>query len=152
MSSVGAGLASSLPGALLRDFGAEVAVVESAAESSLDAGVEFARVWNRGKEIVRIGEGEDATGVVRALADEADVAFVMGPEPALEGRGLLYSDLARSNPGLVEVRIRPSDTAQGLVPDLELLVTARLDCSPRSGANGRGPNSMTFRWRRPAPP
>jgi crotonobetainyl-CoA:carnitine CoA-transferase CaiB-like acyl-CoA transferase len=50
VSVVGAGLASSLPGALMRDLGADVVRVQSARRSTLDAGVEFARVWDRGKE------------------------------------------------------------------------------------------------------
>ena len=42
VSAVGAGLAVSLPGSLLRDFGAEVARVQSARASTLDEGIEFA--------------------------------------------------------------------------------------------------------------
>lgn len=124
VSVVGAGLASSLPGRLLCDLGAEVARVESAVSPSLDAGVEFALAWDRGKEIVRVGDDE-LVPTVTALAREADVLFVMGAEQALEGRGLGVGDLARANPGLVDVRIRPSYTAAGASPDLELLVTAR---------------------------
>ena len=47
VSVVGAGLASSLPGALLRDLGADVVRVQSARRSTLDAGVEFPRVGSR---------------------------------------------------------------------------------------------------------
>src|SRR5580658_668070 len=95
VSAVGAGLASSLPGALLRDFGAEVARVESATPSTLDAGVEFARSWDRGKEIVRVDD-DGVVGAVEGLARDADVLFMVGPERALERRGLFPGDLARS--------------------------------------------------------
>jgi crotonobetainyl-CoA:carnitine CoA-transferase CaiB-like acyl-CoA transferase len=125
LSQVGAGMAGSLPGALLRDFGADVVRLQSARRSTLDAGVEFSRVWDRGKEIVEIDDGVDPTDPVSALARDADVLFVAGPEASLEQRGLLYAELAGSNPRLINVRIRPSYNAAGPVPDLELLVQAR---------------------------
>ncbi len=125
MSEVGAGMAASLPGALFRDFGAEVVRVQSSRRSTLDAGVEFSRVWDRGKEILEVAEGVDATATVAALARHADVMFMAGPEASLERRGLVHAELARSNPGLINVRIRPSYNAVGPVPDLELLVHAR---------------------------
>ena len=55
MSEVGAGMAASVPGALFRDFGADVVRVQSSRRSTLDTGVEFSRVWDRGKEIVEVG-------------------------------------------------------------------------------------------------
>lgn len=125
MSAVGAGMAASVPGALFRDFGADVVRVESSRRSTLDEGVEFARVWDRGKEIVEVGDGVDPAATVAALARDADVMFLAGPEAILERNGLVYAELARSNPGLVTVRIRPSYNALGPVPDLELLVHAR---------------------------
>ena len=125
LSQVGAGMAGSVPGALFRDFGADVVRLQSSRRSTLDAGVEFSRVWDRGKEIVEIDEGVDPTDPIAALARDADVLFVCGPERSLEQRGLLYAELADSNPGLVLARIRPSYNAAGPVPDLELLVQAR---------------------------
>jgi crotonobetainyl-CoA:carnitine CoA-transferase CaiB-like acyl-CoA transferase len=125
LSEVGAGMAASLPGALLRDFGADVVRVQSADRSTLDAGVEFSRVWDRGKEIVRVGDDVDPTATIAALARDADVLFATGPEESLERRGVGHAELARANPGLVNVRIRPSYNALGPVPDLELLVHAR---------------------------
>ena len=67
VSAVGAGMAASLPGALLRDLGADVARVQSARRSTLDAGIEFERAWNRGKEIVEVDD-EAAGAPVAALA------------------------------------------------------------------------------------
>ncbi|MWA03540.1 CoA transferase [Actinomadura sp. LD22] len=131
LSAVGAGLAGSLPGSLLRDLGADVTRVRSAHRPALDAGVEFARVWDRGKEIVEIGGADSGTDPARgaetigALARDADVLFLAGPEEEIERRGLRYQELARANPRLVVVRVRPSRNALGAIPDLELLVHAR---------------------------
>ncbi|MFC5752239.1 CoA transferase [Actinomadura rugatobispora] len=126
ISAVGAGPAVSLPGTLLRDLGAEVTRVRPARRSTLDAGVEFDRVWDRGKEIVEVGDDPGrAAGAVAALARDADVLVVAGAEDAVERRGLRYQDLARESPRLVVTRVRPSHNALGPVPDLELLVHAR---------------------------
>jgi crotonobetainyl-CoA:carnitine CoA-transferase CaiB-like acyl-CoA transferase len=122
-SVVGAGMAASLPGAILRDLGAEVARVQHAQRSTLDAGVEFARVWDRGKVLVEVAD--DAPAVVSKLASEADVLLVCGPEAEIEQQGLGYEALHRRNPRLVYVRVRPSLDARGGMPDLELLVAAR---------------------------
>ena len=116
-------MATSLPGALLRDLGAEVARVESPGRLTLDAGVEWSRAWNRGKEIVGVDEGS-LPGAVTALAAEADVVLLAGPEVAIEGRGLGAYQLARANPRLIGVRVRPSFNASGPLSDLELLVAA----------------------------
>jgi crotonobetainyl-CoA:carnitine CoA-transferase CaiB-like acyl-CoA transferase len=81
-SAVGAGLAGHLPGALLRDLGADVVRVQSARQPTLDAGVEFARAWDRGKEVIDVDD-EDAAGAaatIGALAREADVLVVSGRE------------------------------------------------------------------------
>jgi len=139
MSAVGAGMAASLPGALLRDFGADVVRVQSARRSTLDAGVEFTRVWDRGKEIIEIDEGADATATVAALGREADVMLLAGPEALLERKGLLYGTLAASNPGLVSVRIRPSFNAMGPIPDLEVLVHARAGLLTQIRGHRHGP-------------
>ncbi|OHV39141.1 MULTISPECIES: CoA transferase [Pseudofrankia] len=127
-SVVGAGLAGSLPGAMLRDFGAQVTRVRSARRPALDTGVEFARVWDRGKEIVEVDDDADPAGAAAtaaALARSADVLFLTGAEEAIERRGLGYPDLARANPALVVVRTRPSYSARGALADLELLLAAR---------------------------
>ncbi|HET6968572.1 MAG TPA: CoA transferase [Ornithinibacter sp.] len=126
ISAVGAGMAASLPGALLRDLGADVARVQSAARSTLDQGVEIERAWNRGKEVVEAGDDPArVSDTVRALAREADVLLLAGSEESVERQGLGYGDLARSQPRLVHVRIRPSLDGAGGLPDLELLVHAR---------------------------
>jgi crotonobetainyl-CoA:carnitine CoA-transferase CaiB-like acyl-CoA transferase len=124
VSAVGAGMAASLPGALLRDLGADVIRVQGAHRSTLDAGVEFARAWDHGKEIVEVDD-DDGPGTVAALAVEADVLFLAGPEPRVEGNGLGYKDLTRTNPRLITVRIRPSYDAMGPLEDYELLLHAR---------------------------
>jgi crotonobetainyl-CoA:carnitine CoA-transferase CaiB-like acyl-CoA transferase len=127
VSAVGAGMAASLPGALLRDLGADVVRVQSAEPWTLDAGVEFARAWDHGKQIVTVDD-EDRPGTastVAALAAEADVLFAAGPERLLEGNGFGYRTLSRSNPRLITVRIRPGYDALGAVEDYELLLHAR---------------------------
>jgi crotonobetainyl-CoA:carnitine CoA-transferase CaiB-like acyl-CoA transferase len=121
---VGAGMASSLPGALLRDFGAEVVRVQSARRFTLDADVEFARVWDHGKKIIEV-EDDAAAATVSTLASTADVLLVCGPETLIERQGLGYETLHRLHPRLVHVRVRPSVDARGGMPDLELLVAAR---------------------------
>ncbi len=130
LSMVGAGLASSLPGMLLRDLGADVVRVESTPPSTLDAGMDLARAWNRGKEIVDTGSGagrgdRSAADVVRSLVAQADVVLLAGAEEQIERSGLGYFDLARTDPQLIGARIRPSVNARGSMADLELLVQAR---------------------------
>jgi crotonobetainyl-CoA:carnitine CoA-transferase CaiB-like acyl-CoA transferase len=124
MSVVAAGHATSLPGAILRDLGADVTRVQSRWRSTLDAGIEFERVWNRGKNVVEVDD-EAVPSTIRSLARDTDVMFVTGAESAVERPGLGARDLMRLNPALVAVRIRPSFDARGAVPDLELLVAAR---------------------------
>lgn len=138
-TSVGAGLATALPGALLRDLGAEVARVQSAGRCSLDAGVEWDRVWNRGKEVVRVEDAEAAAGPVGTLVGRADAVILCGPETAIEQAGFGAHQLQRDHPGLVGARIRPSFNGLGPIPDLELLVAARagLATQIRSHTSGR---------------
>jgi crotonobetainyl-CoA:carnitine CoA-transferase CaiB-like acyl-CoA transferase len=126
-SVVGAGLAASLPGALLRDFGAEVTRITAGGHLTLDEGVEFTRVWDRGKEIIDVSDECDSRQLAQcaALAAAADVVFVAGREELVERRRLAYADLASANPGLIYVRIRPSVVATGVIADLELLLHAR---------------------------
>ena len=124
VSMVGAGMAACLPGALLRDLGADVAKVQFSQRSTLDSGVEWQRVWDRGKEIVAVADDE-ATAAVGELVRDVDVVFLFGPEMLLEQRGLTAADLSLANPRLIGVRIRPSWNAKGSLPDLELLVAAR---------------------------
>jgi crotonobetainyl-CoA:carnitine CoA-transferase CaiB-like acyl-CoA transferase len=124
ISVVGAGLAASLPGAVLRDFGADVTRVQSADRFTLDEGVEWPAAWDRGKHLIELG-GEKGAPTVQELVRDADVVFLVGAEELIESQGLGYRDLARSNPRLVVGRIRPSYNATGPMPDLELLVAAR---------------------------
>jgi crotonobetainyl-CoA:carnitine CoA-transferase CaiB-like acyl-CoA transferase len=124
ISVVGAGLAASLPGAVLRDFGADVTRVQSADRFTLDEGVEWPAAWDRDKHLMDLG-GENGASKVRELARDADVVFLAGAEESIERQGLGYRDLARSNPRLVVARIRPSYNATGPMSDLELLVAAR---------------------------
>jgi len=124
ISVLGAGMATSLPGMLLADLGAEVARVQSARRATLDKGLEFGRVWDRNKEIFEVDE-HDAVGTVNALAQEADVVFLCGSEVLLERHGLGTQHLARRNPRMIGIRVRPSFNAVGALPDLEILVAAR---------------------------
>lgn len=126
-SAVGTGIAGSLPGALLRDFGADVVRLRPSARSTLDEGLELQRAWDRGKEIVELRRGDDAalTETVTALTRDADVLLLTGSEPLVEGQGLVHWQLAKDNQRLVTVRIRPGVDAFGPVPDQELLIHAR---------------------------
>ncbi|HEX4289964.1 MAG TPA: CoA transferase, partial [Trebonia sp.] len=141
VSAVGAGLASSLPGSLLRHFGADVARVRSRTRSTLDAGIEFDRVWDRGKEITEVDDDSDqaAAAAVRAIARDADVLVLAGREGLIERRGLTYRNLARDNPRIVVARIRPSVNDKGPMPDLELLVGARAGLLSQLRAHRPGP-------------
>jgi crotonobetainyl-CoA:carnitine CoA-transferase CaiB-like acyl-CoA transferase len=127
VSAVGAGLAGSLPGRLLGDLGADVTRVQPERRGALDAGVEFARVWDRDKEIIEVGDAVPARAVqtITGLAKDADVLFLAGGEELLEHGGLRSWKLARSNQRLVVARVRPSYNAMGPIPDIELLVQAR---------------------------
>ncbi len=124
ISAVGAGLAGSLPGALLRDLGADVIRVQSSEACPLDAGVEYQRVWDRGKHL-EVVDGKDVAATAAALARQADVVLIAGAEEWVERRRLTYSALERSNPRLVHVRVRPGYNALGPIPDVEMLVHAR---------------------------
>jgi crotonobetainyl-CoA:carnitine CoA-transferase CaiB-like acyl-CoA transferase len=124
VSAVGAGLAASLPGALMRDLGADVTRVESSERFTLDAGVEYERAWNHGKQLER-KPTDEAGRTVAALARDADVVFLVGDEAAIERHEIGARQLLRANPRLVAVRTRPSFNALGPMPDLELLVAAR---------------------------
>jgi crotonobetainyl-CoA:carnitine CoA-transferase CaiB-like acyl-CoA transferase len=145
VSVVGAGLAHSLPGALMRDFGAQVTRVRSAQRSTLDAGVEFDRVWDHGKDVVEVdsphGPAPDnsAADTVNTLVRDADVVFLSGPEELIEQRGLGCSQLVRANSRLVAVRIRPGYTARGGLADLEILVAARVGLMTQIRGNRPGP-------------
>src|SRR5262245_56281832 len=112
-------MAASLPGRLLKDLGADVPRVQSAPPSTLDAGVEFARVWDRGKELVELDDEAGLARTVEAMARDADVLLVTGDEASIERQGLKHWELARANPRLVGVRIRPSVNALGPLSDLE---------------------------------
>ena len=70
VTQVGAGLAASLPGSLLRDLGARVVRIETPGRPALDAGVDFARAWNRGKEVLQ-PESDTAATTVADLARQA---------------------------------------------------------------------------------
>ena len=124
VSLVGAGLAANLPGALCRDFGAEVTRIETSPRPSLDTSVEWSRAWNRDKQVVEVA----VTGLAAAIdrvAGDADIIFLAGPEESLERQGVGYENLARLNPRLIVSRIRPSYNASGPLSDFELLVHAR---------------------------
>jgi crotonobetainyl-CoA:carnitine CoA-transferase CaiB-like acyl-CoA transferase len=138
LSDVGAGLASSLPGLLLRDLGAEVVRVESTATSTLDAGLELGRSWRLGQEVVQVDDG-GATDAVTVLVRDADVVLLAGAEDLVERSGIGYADLARDHERLVGVRIRPSVTGAGAIPDLELLVAARCGLPSQIRGHRAGP-------------
>jgi crotonobetainyl-CoA:carnitine CoA-transferase CaiB-like acyl-CoA transferase len=139
LSTVGAGLAVSLPGSLLRDFGAQVTRVQSTRRSTLDAGVEFATPWDRGKEVLDVDHAQDAAAAVFSRARDCDVLILAGSERLVEQAGLEYREPSRVNPRLIVVRIRPSRNALGALPDLELLVQARAGVPTQIMAHRPGP-------------
>jgi crotonobetainyl-CoA:carnitine CoA-transferase CaiB-like acyl-CoA transferase len=124
VSLIGGGMAASLPGALLRDLGADVTRVQADRRPELDRGMEFSRIWDRDKELVEMPP-DASPGVVADLVRQADVALLCGPESLIERRGLGTAALTRANPRLTAVRVRPSCNAAGALEDLELLVAAR---------------------------
>ncbi|MCL2582869.1 MAG: CoA transferase, partial [Streptosporangiales bacterium] len=134
ITAAGAGLATSLPGSILRDLGAEVTVVRPGRSPALDRGIEFRRAWDRGKRVV---DGDADT--VRDLADGADILFLAGAEERVERAGLAYPDLAAARPRLIVARIRPSVTGRGPVDDYELLVAARAGLMSQIRAHRPGP-------------
>jgi crotonobetainyl-CoA:carnitine CoA-transferase CaiB-like acyl-CoA transferase len=138
LSAVGAGPAVSLPGSLLRDLGAQVTRVQSAPASTLDAGVEFAIAWNRGKEVLDV-DAAGAAATVVSRARDCDVLILAGGERLVEQAGLEYRTLSRVNPRLIVVRVRPSCNALGALPDLELLVQARAGVPTQIMGNRPGP-------------
>ncbi|MBO0853595.1 MAG: CoA transferase, partial [Nocardia sp.] len=142
LSVVGAGLATGLPGALLRDLGAEVIRVRSRRRATLDSGVESVRVWDRGTEVIEVDDDADPEAAARriqALVAEADVLLASGAEASLEQRRLSFAALAQANPRLVVSRIRPSRHGLGNIPDLELLVQARAGLLTQIRAHRPGP-------------
>jgi crotonobetainyl-CoA:carnitine CoA-transferase CaiB-like acyl-CoA transferase len=62
----------------------------------------------------------------------------------IEGAGLGAADLARLNPRLVTVRIRPGQDARGPLPDLELLHAARAGLLTQIRGNRPGPVFCDF--------
>ncbi|MCX4092909.1 CoA transferase [Nocardia sp. alder85J] len=137
---VAAGPAGSLPGAWLRDLGAEVTRVRPRRRSTLDAGVRFERAWDHGKRVVELDDDpEAAVRVITGLAAAADVLVVSGGEEVLERRGVRYSALAQANPRLVVARIRPAFHALGEIADIELLVQARAGLLTQIRSHRGGP-------------
>src|SRR5262249_52159730 len=53
------------------------------------------------------------------------VVLIAGDEARVERRGIVARELARTNPRVITVRIRPGVNALGPMRDLELLVAAR---------------------------
>jgi crotonobetainyl-CoA:carnitine CoA-transferase CaiB-like acyl-CoA transferase len=141
-SLVGCGLASSLPGALLRDLGAEVIRVQSAERSTLDIDLDLARSWQCGKEVIEVDDLSDASGavdVVTSFVRDADVVLLAGGEERVEGNGLGCRDQTERDPRLVAVRIRPSANDRGAIADLELLVAARCGLTGQVRGSRPGP-------------
>ena len=141
LSAVGAGAAGSLPGALLRDLGAEVVHVHPDRPSSLDTGIEYLRVWDRDKAEVTVDpdDHEAVESTVTELVRDADVLLLVGPETILEVAGLTFRELHTLNSRLVVARIRPSHNALGALPDLEILLAARSGLMTQIRAHQPGP-------------
>jgi crotonobetainyl-CoA:carnitine CoA-transferase CaiB-like acyl-CoA transferase len=134
-SELGLGLAGGLPGMMLADLGAEVVRVVDRTPQGLDESLTWGRAWHRDKRIVAT---DDVDEIGRLLAG-ADVALVYGAEELVEGRGLGFRDLQRTNPGLVYGRCRPSRTAAGAVEDYGLLVEAKAGFCTQLAGHREGP-------------
>jgi crotonobetainyl-CoA:carnitine CoA-transferase CaiB-like acyl-CoA transferase len=141
VSDLGLGHAGGVPGRVLADLGATVTRIAGPAGAGLDAGVPWGRVWHRGKRVVATGDAAE----VRDHLLRADVAFVYGSEPLVEGRGLGWCDVRAGNPGLVYARCRPSRTATGDVEDFALLVEARAGFCTQLAAHRPGPMLVDVR-------
>jgi len=121
VSDLGLGLAGGVPGMVLADLGASVTRVVGGTPAPLDEQLSWGRAWHRDKRVVALARAAD----IAALLQDADVAFVYGPEALVEARGLGWRDRRDAHPGLVYARCRPSRTATGTVEDYGLLVEAR---------------------------
>ena len=133
-------MAANLPGALMRDLGADVvrvqlvAPVDARRRHRIRTRVE-SRQGARGRRRRSRGVRQS-----RRSARDADVLFVTGSEAVVERQGLGYRrPLARRTRRLVAVRIRPSVNAQGALPDLELLVAARAGLPTQIRSHDGGP-------------
>jgi crotonobetainyl-CoA:carnitine CoA-transferase CaiB-like acyl-CoA transferase len=135
VSDLGLGLAGGVPGMVLGDLGATVTRVVDAAPAPIDAWVTWGDAWHRAKRIVASAD----PSAVASLLGDADIAFVYGPETAIEQAGLGYAPIARANPGLVYARCRPSRTARGAVDDYGLLVEARAGFCTQLAGHRPGP-------------
>ncbi|MCM5681808.1 CoA transferase [Schlegelella sp. S2-27] len=103
----------------LADFGAEVIKIEPPASSTASGGDplrqwrllhEGTSVWwqvqSRNKKSVTLDLRQpEAREIVRRLIDEADILVENFKPGVMEGWGLGYDELSRSNPGLVMLRI-----------------------------------------------
>ena len=141
VSDLGLGHAGGVPGRLLADLGASVTRIVGPDPVAIDRDVPWGRVWHRGKTVV----ATDDAAEVRDHLVGADVAFVYGPEPLVEARGLGWSDVSVNNPALVYARCRPSRTASGEVEDFALLVEARAGFCTQLAAHRPGPMLVDVR-------
>jgi crotonobetainyl-CoA:carnitine CoA-transferase CaiB-like acyl-CoA transferase len=141
ISELGLGLAAGVPGMMLADLGADVTRVVGTTTPPIDRGLEWGRVWHRAKEVVTT----DDAGRIQDLLAQSDIAFVYGPEPLVEGRGLGYVDIRTANSRLIYVRCRPSRTAAGPALDFGLLVEARAGFCTQLPGHRAGPTFVDVR-------
>jgi crotonobetainyl-CoA:carnitine CoA-transferase CaiB-like acyl-CoA transferase len=135
VSDLGLGLASGLPGMLLAGLGASVVRIVGAAPAPIDADVPWGLAWHRDKRVV----ATDDAGQALALLLDADVVLAYGPEDLVEGRGLGYRDLSRTNTAAVYARCRPSRVGGETVEDYGLLVEARSGLCTQLDGHRPGP-------------
>lgn len=100
-------------GRLLADFGAEVTKVEPPGGDSMrsmgkhvgDVSLYAATLLRNKKSVAIDMKKDEGRTLVRALADRVDILLENFRPGVLERLGLAYDELAKTNPGLVMVRI-----------------------------------------------
>jgi crotonobetainyl-CoA:carnitine CoA-transferase CaiB-like acyl-CoA transferase len=134
-------MAGSLAGAIFRDLGADVVRVQTDNQFTLDQGIEYEKVWNRGKEVITVCSDDDRAWatVVTALSAEADILVMAGAHPATEIGGLCHRQLADDNRRLIVANISPGVDMRGTLPYVELLLHARTGMMTQFRPNRPGP-------------
>ncbi len=127
-------MAASVPGMFFADHGATVVRIEGPAPVGIDHGIEYERVWNRGKRLCRIDmESAGGRAEARALMERADAVFVMAADDDLARWGVQYGQAA-FRPDLVYCHVTVPDATGRWEPLLQ--ASSGLMALPRRGREG----------------